>query len=571
MTVLASSSAPSPPPSPSSSAAPVAFKDRSTAEYVVTTIGGMLLAFNAGYMNGTTMDGSNRISTTHVTGTATRLGRYLAVGDGYEVALNGGILLSFITGAFVSGCFIPHQSFYFGSSYGKLFVLGSFILILAAIMNILEPEEYWYDYLCAVAAGMQNGMVSRYSGNILRTTHHTGTCTDIGLFTGRRIIGNSDYVWKLRVLIALLLSFFFGSYVAGLMYPTFKKFQLIANVIFYFCIGILYSIYLKYSKAIGEMPMIVSIFGSEQRIVDVVQIDNKEMLQPVSDLDGLLSQNYECQTLNPEIELAVPYEAKSSTSILTTRSLIQGTQSSDNGAASTSSHGSGVPINERKRWDFALVLTCVCLLTLNVGFVNGTTQCGPNGTSTTHMTSTVTNLALNLAHDRWDDARTNIATIGSFISGSCFSGLFVPDDVFSLVPRRHGPLFIVISLILLIAAILGIQDDSNYAVDHLCSFAAGIQNGMASKYSSSVIRTTHVSGACTDIGSSLAAVGFRRRFKDLWKLQLLVPTVSCLILGGFLAQEFYPVLGHSQLFMNVGFTIAVGLFLFAYQYHLQSK
>jgi uncharacterized membrane protein YoaK (UPF0700 family) len=559
--------------------APVVFKDRSTAEYVVTTIGGMLLAFNAGYMNGTTMDGSNRISTTHVSGTATRLGRYLATGDGYEIALNGGIILCFILGSFISGCFIPNQSFYFGSAYGKLFVFGSIVLILASVANILAPEEYWYDYLCAIAAGMQNGMVSRYSGNILRTTHHTGTCTDIGLFTGRRLVGNSDYIWKLRVLIALLLSFFFGSYVAGLTYPTFKKFQLLANVVFYFSVGLLYSIYLKYSKTIGEMPLIVSLFGSEEKIVDMVNRKSMENLTPVTDVDGLLGDKSERESFaaNAEIpNIQFPILAQSNSGpkqilLVDKHPPDQPKVTSIIATTSHNSHSSGVPINERNRWDFLLVLACVCLLTLNMGFVNGTTQSGPNGTSTTHMTSTVTNFGLNLAHRRWEEARINIATIGSFISGSCLSGLVVPNDVFSLVPLRHGPLLILISVVLTIAAVLALKDDSNYAVDHLCSFAAGIQNGMASKYSSSVIRTSHVSGACTDIGSALAAVVFRRQYKDMWKLQLLVPSVTCFIMGGFLAKEFYPILGSAQLFINVGFTIAVGLFLFVYQFYLHAK
>jgi hypothetical protein len=51
---------------------PKAFKDRTTTEYLVTTVGGSLLAFNAGFLNGTTMK-NDGVSTTHVSGTSTKL------------------------------------------------------------------------------------------------------------------------------------------------------------------------------------------------------------------------------------------------------------------------------------------------------------------------------------------------------------------------------------------------------------------------------------------------------------------------------------------------------------------
>lgn len=39
-------------------------------------------------------------------------------------------------------------------------------------------------YPLAVACGMQNGMVTTWSGAVVRTTHFTGTITDTGLVIG---------------------------------------------------------------------------------------------------------------------------------------------------------------------------------------------------------------------------------------------------------------------------------------------------------------------------------------------------------------------------------------------------
>lgn len=75
---------------------PQPFKDRTTSEFLVTTIGGCFLAFNAGYLNGTTME-DNGVSTTHVSGTATRFGRYMADEDKYNITLNGGTLITCMT------------------------------------------------------------------------------------------------------------------------------------------------------------------------------------------------------------------------------------------------------------------------------------------------------------------------------------------------------------------------------------------------------------------------------------------------------------------------------------------
>jgi uncharacterized membrane protein YoaK (UPF0700 family) len=79
-------------PDPKGEKNPKAFKDRTTSEYLVTTILGSLLAFNAGFLNGTTME-DNGVSTTHVSGTATRFGRFMADENKYQVSLNGGSML----------------------------------------------------------------------------------------------------------------------------------------------------------------------------------------------------------------------------------------------------------------------------------------------------------------------------------------------------------------------------------------------------------------------------------------------------------------------------------------------
>ena len=89
----------------------------------------------------------------------------------------------------------------------------------------------------AIGNGIQNGISSMYSANLLRTSHLTGTTTDIGLFCGMAIRGNRTNNWKLYILIGLALSFWTGSF-AGYFAAKIKfQFSLLFNAIFFLVIS----------------------------------------------------------------------------------------------------------------------------------------------------------------------------------------------------------------------------------------------------------------------------------------------------------------------------------------------
>jgi uncharacterized membrane protein YoaK (UPF0700 family) len=115
---------------------------------------------------------------------------------------------------------------------------------------------------------------------------------------------------------------------------------------------------------------------------------------------------------------------------------------------------------------------------------------------------------------------------------------------------------------LLAAALIHSNNDRSYWSDYLCAGAAGMQNAMGSKYSGCIIRTTHVSGATSDIGTNIARVFVKGHAEDRWKLRLLVPTLLMFIFGGFLGQLLHPYLDKYQLFVSVGFYGCLGPMLF---------
>jgi uncharacterized membrane protein YoaK (UPF0700 family) len=69
--------------------------------------------------------------------------------------------------------------------------------------------------LAAAALGLQNGLTSSFRGMAVRTTHFTGTITDLGLMIGRSRKHGIDG-WKAAILAVTLL-LFLGGGVAGIL------------------------------------------------------------------------------------------------------------------------------------------------------------------------------------------------------------------------------------------------------------------------------------------------------------------------------------------------------------------
>lgn len=135
-----------------------------------------------------------------------------------------------------------HDSFQFGREYGPMFLIGSFLFLLACLVSHFAPQSEWYFYFAAMACGLQNGMTTKYSGSVVRTTHMTGASTDIGLTLGRLCKGDYAEVWKLQLLVPLLISFLVGGVASVPAFKSLGKDALLVNVVVFFSIGLCYSI-----------------------------------------------------------------------------------------------------------------------------------------------------------------------------------------------------------------------------------------------------------------------------------------------------------------------------------------
>jgi uncharacterized membrane protein YoaK (UPF0700 family) len=136
-------------------------------------------------------------------------------------------------------------------------------------------------------------------------------------------------------------------------------------------------------------------------------------------------------------------------------------------------------------------------LAVVAGMINVAGILGFQHQPVTHLTGTTSMLAAASANLDLAAAAHFGAIIGCFFFGCVLSGYLVKESALKL-GRRYGIALLLESLCLLIAVPLLSRHLS--AGTYLLAAACGLQNAMASTYSGSVIRTTHVSGMFTDLG-----------------------------------------------------------------------
>lgn len=172
--------------------------------------------------------------TSHMTGVASTMADMVALGD-LETALAAlSMMLSFMAGAFLCTTLISlGQRRRMRSRYALTLVLEAGLLLVFGLMGARLETEIRFTLpttvmlLCFIM-GMHNAVTSIISGAAVRTTHMTGTVTDIGIELSRlayvnrhqrpgreRIVANRQ---KLVLLLLLLVSFIGGGVTGALAF-----------------------------------------------------------------------------------------------------------------------------------------------------------------------------------------------------------------------------------------------------------------------------------------------------------------------------------------------------------------
>ena len=213
---------------------------------------------------------------------------------------------------------------------------------------------------------------------------------------------------------------------------------------------------------------------------------------------------------------------------------------------------SDLPVHERK--GFYLIVAAGCLMSFQAGFIN-VISIVKTGITISHNTGTSSKLGISMANMDLKHFILGIELLLSFVMGSALIGFFIRKKVFHF-NRKYGIFLIVEALFLYFFKLFLDFDLPDFAV-LFGTFACGVQNALLTNLSGAVVRTTHVSGLLTDTGLILGHfIRGRETSKDIWRMRVLLPIISCFILGGAFSRILFNFMGHTALMFSV---ITIGL------------
>ncbi|RKO85889.1 hypothetical protein BDK51DRAFT_52570 [Blyttiomyces helicus] len=184
-------------------------KNCAAKEFYSIVVGGSVLSLNAGFINVVTLAGVFSVTVSHVTGNVSRVAISIYEADLPKIAFVGSIVFSFIFGSFMAGLMVGDSKFRLGRGYGYALLLESAALFWSFIF--LRQKLILGEWLAAFGCGLQNALATSYSGAVVRTTHMTGICADIGNILGQTCRRDTKAeTWRLRVHVPLLAAYLFG-------------------------------------------------------------------------------------------------------------------------------------------------------------------------------------------------------------------------------------------------------------------------------------------------------------------------------------------------------------------------
>jgi uncharacterized membrane protein YoaK (UPF0700 family) len=168
----------------------------------------------------------------------------------------------------------------------------------------------------------------------------------------------------------------------------------------------------------------------------------------------------------------------------------------------------------------------------------------------THLTGTTSMLSDAISLGHWPAFAKLLAVVGAFLAGAAASGFLIQDSTLKL-GRRYGAALALESILL--SCSVPLLNHQNHWGVCLASAACGLQNAMASTYSGSTVRTTHLSGMFTDLGIFVGHL-LRRMPVDWRRLKLCTVIISGFFCGGIGGAAAFRAFGYGALLFPAAFT-----------------
>jgi uncharacterized membrane protein YoaK (UPF0700 family) len=204
-------------------------------------IGTWILAFIAGIINVVGLLGFEQQTITHLTGNTTRLAEAVANLDIPSTLHFITLIGAFVAGTALSGFLIQDGTLQLGRRYSAVLLLESLLLFVS--VPLLKHKNVFGMHTAACACGLQNAMVSAYSGAVVRTTHLSGMFTDLGIYLGHAIRGLPINTKRLQLCFLVISGFLSGGISGTLAFHAFDYSALLFPAGLTAVVSVIYGLY----------------------------------------------------------------------------------------------------------------------------------------------------------------------------------------------------------------------------------------------------------------------------------------------------------------------------------------
>lgn len=193
-----------------------------------------------------------------------------------------------------------------------------------------------------------------------------------------------------------------------------------------------------------------------------------------------------------------------------------------------------------------------CLLALNCGFLNG---CCLSLPSRQHPVVAVTSAYTNavLKSDLFP-----LQVVAAYAGGSAVASLFNPEPKAFKLSKSTIPVFAL--------AALATYETLRTQQLPFAAFAAGLQNSVTSVHTANLVRSAHMSGLTSDLGTFVGQM-IRGNKQNMMRAKVCASLLSSFLLGGYLAVQSSKSIGAvDSLWYSVAFYALLSVAILALQY-----
>jgi len=273
-----------------------------------------LIALNSGFVNATCLsgflidvEGTDANPSSHMVagfaGSYTNTSIGLADTNWDKYTYNLCILLSYMFGSFIAAMICPHaKPFVIEPNYGPTFWIGGTMLLAASLLAMNGYPSRYIFFLVVCSNGIQNGIASIYSANLIRCTL-SGATTDIAIVIAQMINGNYKGSAKGSVLGLICFFFWFGGIIGWFGARYFTVYTLFINAIIFYMCGLVLVVYVMKEFDVSFYGAVTGTWKWKQVLKKLNTDDGdltKEKLMKIFDdidADGDGSGDLDCEEL----------------------------------------------------------------------------------------------------------------------------------------------------------------------------------------------------------------------------------------------------------------------------------